>query len=697
MADKVGLGEAPADAGGAREAAPGAAAVAAGPKTAAAPEAAAATTAKKKHRGRRGGRKRHGGEAKAAEASPEAESVAAAVRFVGGADTLVVDAGPMIRQTAVWTMSEDLVSTQGVLDELRDEATREWLSRAPSKVVPRAPSAAAIRAASEAARRTGDLHALSAVDVGIVALAWQLHAEASGLPVAGGEAPSASGRSKSGEAGAAQLRADAAAARAQGPAAAAMWSRPAPWLASAAARKEAAGTSAAEPSSSAVADAVRAAAAAESSARAASTGGAGDLGGRFDDADEDEEGMDEEWLAALDPSTRRARLAEAGTPVYAAAGPATGAAAASAAGAVSPATATPFPSLGGLAAAGLLKPDESESAPSTWRGPARPLAAVKPTTMVTRGAADSLGTSGSATDAPKDGRGAAAAGEGAASGGAASAAAAASALSSLPEEADAEAEAGAAAGGVDEEDDEGDWATPELVAAAQARGADPASMGFAGAFSGIELGASKKDEPRAKVACVTTDFACQNVLMELGVPVVGLDGRKVKKLRRWVLKCDACFLVTPDMGRLFCPQCGSNTLRRLACTRTSRGRTIYHYSKHKADPSIRGTQYTLPAPRGGRQGDLLLREDQLLTGSWKQRAKKAGKPRTSFLADAAGLSGDWAKPEASKKGFTTPGELLANVRNSPGVVVGLGRHPNASKGRDRRGQKKNKRPGSKPM
>lgn len=87
--------------------------------------------------------------------------------------------------------------------------------------------------------------------------------------------------------------------------------------------------------------------------------------------------------------------------------------------------------------------------------------------------------------------------------------------------------------------------------------------------------------------------------------------------------------------------------------------------------SKRGTKYPLPAPKGGRAPDLLLREDQLLTGQWNQRMRKK-KAATTKLAEAT--AGDFLAPRHA---------------SSSEVVVGYGRrNPNAMKGRERRGAKK---------
>lgn len=43
------------------------------------------------------------------------------------------------------------------------------------------------------------------------------------------------------------------------------------------------------------------------------------------------------------------------------------------------------------------------------------------------------------------------------------------------------------------------------------------------------------------VACMTTDFAMQNVLLQMGLNLVGVEGRRIDKVKTWVLRCHACF------------------------------------------------------------------------------------------------------------------------------------------------------------
>jgi RNA-binding protein NOB1 len=146
------------------------------------------------------------------------------------------------------------------------------------------------------------------------------------------------------------------------------------------------------------------------------------------------------------------------------------------------------------------------------------------------------------------------------------------------------------------DEDEDGWITPANVREVQraAEGSEP--------FDG-------------SAACVTSDYAMQNVLMHLGVPIVGPRGMKISELRLWLLRCHACFHVMTDTTRQFCSECGSgNTLKRVQYIVTATGeKQLFVNFKHQI--STRGTIFQLPKPRGGKRGTnktLALREDQLL-------------------------------------------------------------------------------------
>ncbi|KAL5981522.1 hypothetical protein ACLOJK_015584 [Asimina triloba] len=78
----------------------------------------------------------------------------------------------------------------------------------------------------------------------------------------------------------------------------------------------------------------------------------------------------------------------------------------------------------------------------------------------------------------------------------------------------------------------------------------------------------------SSVACVTSDFAMQNVILQIGLRLLAPGGMQIHQLHRhvffqnwWILKCHACNKVTTEIGRIFCPKCGNGgTLRKVSVT-----------------------------------------------------------------------------------------------------------------------------------
>ena len=184
----------------------------------------------------------------------------------------------------------------------------------------------------------------------------------------------------------------------------------------------------------------------------------------------------------------------------------------------------------------------------------------------------------------------------------------------------------------------------------------------------------------ASAGCITTDFAMQNVLLQMGLKLLAIDGRIVKRVKQWVLKCDACFFITPKMtGSTFCERCGSNAMCRLSVRVQSNGKVEYGYNPYRKI-STRGQRYSIPARKGGRDGQgLILRADQIKMGTWDIKSKEKNRLKSQFGEDITGSLGMDLK--------TVGGNLQA----------GFGRrNPNTQKGRERRGKKglkhqKNKR------
>uniref|UniRef100_K1PYC8 RNA-binding protein NOB1 n=2 Tax=Magallana TaxID=2171616 RepID=K1PYC8_MAGGI len=121
------------------------------------------------------------------------------------------------------------------------------------------------------------------------------------------------------------------------------------------------------------------------------------------------------------------------------------------------------------------------------------------------------------------------------------------------------------------------------------------------------------------VGCVTTDFAMQNVLIQMGLNVISVDGMLIKRAKSFVLRCFACMKITKDMLKEFCPYCGNRTLQKVSMTVEEDGSIRYFLSRRKPI-STKGMKHQLPLPRGGKHAsNPILVEDQPLP---QQRAAK---------------------------------------------------------------------------
>lgn len=124
-----------------------------------------------------------------------------------------------------------------------------------------------------------------------------------------------------------------------------------------------------------------------------------------------------------------------------------------------------------------------------------------------------------------------------------------------------------------------------------------------------EMNCSTIDVPII-VACITTDFAMQNMLIQMGLKVVSVDGMQIRKMKTFILRCHACFKITSDMNKKFCPNCGNQTLKRVSVTINEDGTKSVNINFRKPI-NIRGTRHSLPLPKGGKHADNpILFEDQ---------------------------------------------------------------------------------------
>jgi RNA-binding protein NOB1 len=173
----------------------------------------------------------------------------------------------------------------------------------------------------------------------------------------------------------------------------------------------------------------------------------------------------------------------------------------------------------------------------------------------------------------------------------------------------AEAEAEAEASDPDDDSD-GDWITPSNLQKHQEKDASGSTE------------AATTPQSTLQVATLTTDFAMQNVLLQINLNLISPALQRIKHLKTYILRCHACFCTTKEMTKQFCPRCGSPTLTRVACSTTSSGEFKLHLKKNM-QWNTRGDRFSIPKPvhgsangrvAGGGKGhwgnELILAEDQ---------------------------------------------------------------------------------------
>ncbi|TCD69240.1 Nin1 binding protein [Steccherinum ochraceum] len=250
----------------------------------------------------------------------------------------------------------------------------------------------------------------------------------------------------------------------------------------------------------------------------------------------------------------------------------------------------------------------------------------------------------------------------------------------------------------DEDDGEGDWITPSNVSMHKSRALK--------LLPEEDAKAKKGPVKQIEVGCMTADFAMQNVLLQMGLSLVGVEGKRIEKVKTWVLRCHACFKICKENSRKFCPSCGNPTLLRASVTlsspkATTSTPTLIVHLKKNFQYKTRGTIYSIPAPKPGNSktgsGEgLILREDQTAWLRAQQQAdgkrvrqeKKMlngalhGKSDTAGVVISSWMDPDWV-PEILSTGTGGKGRNM-KTRGMDGdmPIIGHGKkNPNERKRR----------------
>ena len=138
------------------------------------------------------------------------------------------------------------------------------------------------------------------------------------------------------------------------------------------------------------------------------------------------------------------------------------------------------------------------------------------------------------------------------------------------------------------------------------------------------------EDKHVQVACITKDFAMQNVLKQMNLNLCAINGKIIKQLRTFILRCYSCFKTTSIMTKKFCPNCGNNTLKRVAVSVDENGVQKIHINVRRP-LTTRGKKFSIPTPQGGKHGlNPILAEDQPVA---KQRPTRLARMKNNPLQD----------------------------------------------------------------
>ncbi|KAH7650281.1 hypothetical protein FG379_003353 [Cryptosporidium bovis] len=193
------------------------------------------------------------------------------------------------------------------------------------------------------------------------------------------------------------------------------------------------------------------------------------------------------------------------------------------------------------------------------------------------------------------------------------------------------------------------------------------------------LSTGVKDD-KIRVACITTDYSMQNVILQMGLNLIEIHGFSIKSVKRWGLVCCGCYTYERDTSKKFCGKCGNATLDRVPIKINSDGTIEMACFRKKIN--LRGTIYSIPKPKkGAKNQDIILAEDQLMMGGRQRKLnherkkwEKACRERDPFSNDGVDFESSWCKETRSFR--------------YPEIKIGLGKgNPNSNRWQKRNSKK----------
>ena len=187
---------------------------------------------------------------------------------------------------------------------------------------------------------------------------------------------------------------------------------------------------------------------------------------------------------------------------------------------------------------------------------------------------------------------------------------------------------------INEEDDEDDWITPENLYTKldemngvhefkNKKKKEDDKINVINNDNNIEMNIDNDDEDKKNkdeinVYVNTADFTLQNACMKMGIPILGVDGLRIRNIKNYILKCTVCYKFIFEIDKKFCPYCGYPYLMKIGYNIYANGEM--KINDRKPEPRKRGQIFDLPAPSTKKNGTVyILTEDQIPKKGFNKR------------------------------------------------------------------------------
>ncbi|SCM02952.1 RNA-binding protein NOB1, putative [Plasmodium chabaudi chabaudi] len=143
-------------------------------------------------------------------------------------------------------------------------------------------------------------------------------------------------------------------------------------------------------------------------------------------------------------------------------------------------------------------------------------------------------------------------------------------------------------------------------------------------FDVFNMNVDKNKKFESDIACVTTDYAMQNVLYQVGLSVITIDGYQISSIKLWGYICTSCYFFMRKNSLLFCSKCGNNSLRKVnVIVDNELKKLVVKIPNFKVN--YKNTIFSIPKKKNKNKSKnkyedklQIFREDELLIGGRKQ-------------------------------------------------------------------------------